>query len=89
MEDWSEAQKAIRVNVNQLKDQMDQIFEALVALKSTREAFVATHEEVTSFYPLITYPGLLQIQNNVTQGDKVAPIEFPSIQSSSRLYSNN
>jgi len=38
---------------------------------------VARHGEMIVSYPLITRPGLSQVQNNVTQGDKVAPIEFP------------
>jgi len=43
----------MRTDINQLKDQMSQILEARAALKSTREAPVAKHEEVTFSYPYI------------------------------------
>jgi len=66
MEDWREPQEAIKADINQLKDQVGQILEALAALKSIREVPVARHHEVTFSYPPTTYLGVLQVQNNVT-----------------------
>jgi len=73
MEEFSEKQETLQADVNQIKDQMRQILEALAALQSARETPVIRNEEVTSSYPSVSHP----VQNNVVQGGKVAHAEFP------------
>jgi len=69
----SEKQETLQADVNQIKDQMSQILEALAALQSARETPVIRNEEITSSYPPISH----SVQNNVVQGGKVAHAEFP------------
>jgi len=52
MEDWGEAQESIKSEICQLKDQIGQILETLVALKSTKDIPVVRNEEATSFNPV-------------------------------------
>jgi len=51
MENWGEAQEAIKANVNLIKEQMSQLVEALAALKSTTETHAMKNAEVTSSAP--------------------------------------
>jgi len=60
MEDWGEAQETMKADINQLKDQVGKILEALVALKSIVDAW---NEEAQSSYPRVLQLGALQIQN--------------------------
>ena len=53
MENLGEAVESVKNDVNQLKDQMGQILEALAALKSTRESQVVRNEEATSSNPVV------------------------------------
>ena len=55
MENLGEAVESVKNDVNQLKDQMGQILEALAALKSTRESQVVRNEEATSSNPCLLY----------------------------------
>ena len=48
MENLGEVIESVKNDVNQLKDQMGQMLEALAALKSTRESQVVRNEEATS-----------------------------------------
>jgi len=45
MEDWEEAHEAVKADINQLKDQVSQILEALKSLKASGEASSARIEE--------------------------------------------
>jgi len=47
MEDWETAQETIKAYINQLKDQVGQILEALKSLKATGEASCSKGEEST------------------------------------------
>ena len=53
MENLGEAVESVKNDVNQLKDQMGQILEALATLKSTRESQVVRNEEATSSNPVV------------------------------------
>jgi len=57
MENLGEAVESVKNDVNQLKDQMGQILEALAALKSTRENLVVRNEEATSSNPVVQQIG--------------------------------
>jgi len=66
MEDWGEPEKAMRVDIDQLKDQINQILKALTTLKSSRETITVKNEEAVSSYPPVIDPGRLHTQNNKT-----------------------
>ena len=65
MEDLGAIVESVKNDVNQLKDQMGQILEALVALKNTRDNSVTINDEATA-----SNPAMLQIralQTNTAQ----------------------
>jgi len=45
MEDWGETQESMKADINELKDRMSQILEALATLKSTEDN-PTTHEQI-------------------------------------------
>ena len=51
MEDWETAQETIKVDINQLKDQVGQILEALKSLRVSGEASSAKGEKSTHDAP--------------------------------------
>jgi len=51
MEDLGAVVESMKNDVNQLKDHMGQIFEALVALKNTRDNSTTRNDEATSSNP--------------------------------------
>ena len=55
MEDWETAQETIKADINQLKDQVGQILEALKSLKASGEASSTKCEESTHDAP-VTFP---------------------------------
>jgi len=57
MENLGEVVESVKNDINQLKDQMGQILEALAGLKSTRENLVARNEEATSSNPVVQQIG--------------------------------
>jgi len=57
----NEAQEAMRADINQLKDQMGQILEALVTLKSANENPVVRNEDATSSNPVVSQLGVMSI----------------------------
>jgi len=77
MEDWDQTQetmKEIKSYINDLKDQMSQILEALTILNNKREA-VTGNEGAQSSHPLIFQQGTLQSQN-LNQGNRTNQ-DFP------------
>jgi len=50
MEDWEEAHEAVKADINELKDQVGQILEALKSLKASGEASTARVEETAHSY---------------------------------------
>jgi len=56
-----EAVESVKNDVNQLKDQMGQILEALAALKSTRESLMVRNEEATSSNPVVQQIGTVPV----------------------------
>jgi len=53
MEDLGAAIESMKNDVNQLKDQMGQILETLVALKNNRDNSVTRNDEATSSNPVM------------------------------------
>jgi len=66
MKDLGAAVEFVKNGVNQLKDQMGQIIEALVALKNTRDNSATGNDEATSSNPVMLQNGVLQ--TNIAQG---------------------
>jgi len=71
MEDLGAVVESMKNDVNQLKDHMGQIFEALVALKNTRDNSTTRNDEATSSNPAMLQIGALQ--TNTTQGNNGWP----------------
>jgi len=71
MEDLGASVESVKNDVNQLKDQMGQILEALVALKNTRDNSATRNDEATSSNPAILQIGALQ--TNTAQGNSGWP----------------
>jgi len=65
MEDWGKVQESIKPDIDQLKDQIGQIFEALAALKTTKDNLVVRNEEATSSSPMVSQLEIVSIHNNV------------------------
>jgi len=63
MEDLGASVESVKNDVNQLKDQMSQILEALAALKNTRDNSATRNEEATSSNPAMLQIGALQSNN--------------------------
>ena len=63
MEDLGASVEFVKNDVNQLKDQIGQILEALVALKNTRDNSATRNYEATSFNPAMLQIGALQTNN--------------------------
>jgi len=61
----------MRASIDQLKDQMNQILEALKTLKSSREVITVRNEEAISSHPLVTHLGRLHARNKNTQGNYI------------------
>jgi len=59
MEDLGASVESVKNDVNQLKEQMGQILEALVALKNTRDNSATRNDEATS-----SNPAMLQSTSN-------------------------
>jgi len=57
MKDWARAQESMKADINQLKDQMSQILEALADLRNTKDR----NEEATSANPAVPQPRVLPI----------------------------
>jgi len=60
MEDLGASVESVKNDVNQLKDQMSQILEALVALKNTRDNSATRNDEATSSNPAMLQIGALK-----------------------------
>jgi len=54
MEDLGEAVESMKNYVNQLKDQIGQILEALFALKNTKDNSASRNDEVASYNPVVS-----------------------------------
>jgi len=63
--------ETVKNDVNQLKDQMGQILEALVALKNTKDNSATINDEATSSNPAMLQIGALQ--TNTAQGNSGWP----------------
>jgi len=63
MEDLDATVESMKNDVNQLKYQMGQILEVLVALKNTRDNFATRNDEATSSNPAMLQIGALQTNN--------------------------
>jgi len=63
MEDLGASVEFVKNDVNQLKDQMSQILEALAALKNIRDNSATRNEEATSSNPAMLQIGALQSNN--------------------------
>jgi len=71
MKDLGATVESVKNDVNQLKDQMGQILEALVALKNPRDNSATRNDEATSSNPTILQIGALQTNN--AQGNSAWP----------------
>ena len=60
MEDWEEERESMKNDINQLKDQVGQILESIVSLKSMMST---RNEEAQSSHPPVLQSGALQMQN--------------------------
>jgi len=61
MEILTKVVDSVKNDVNQLKDQMGQILEALTAMKSIKESPVVKNEEATSFNPVVQQIGMVPV----------------------------
>jgi len=71
MEDLGAVVESVKNDVNQLKDQMGQIVEALVTLKNMRDNSATKNDEATSSNPAMLQIGALQ--TNTVQGNSGWP----------------
>jgi len=55
MEDWKKDQAAMKTDINQLKDQVNQILEILKNLRTKNDTFPSQSKEQTFYYPLRFY----------------------------------
>jgi len=61
MKNLAEAVDSVKNDVNQLKDQIGQILEALAAMKSTRENSMVRNEEATSSDLVVQQIGMVPV----------------------------
>ena len=60
MDNWGEMQESMKADIDKLKNQMDQMFEMMVALK---DAVVVRNEEAQSSHPLVLQQGTSQTRD--------------------------
>jgi len=56
MEDWKKDQAAIKADINQLKDQVNQILEILKNMRTMNKTFPSQSKKQTFSYPPRFYP---------------------------------
>jgi len=56
MEDWKKDQATMKADINQLKDQVNQISKILKNLRTTNDTFPSQSKEQTLSYPPRFYP---------------------------------
>jgi len=61
MENLEEAVEFVKNDVNQLKEQMGQILEALVDMNNTKESLVVINEETISSNPVVQQIGMVLV----------------------------